>query len=826
VRPRLTIIVGPFLSEPFAKGLRSLLAATGEFDVIGVDDLRVLADAEIGGPSILIMEGTDPAACHTYLDLPAIRSVVLFDPVGARAFVGVDNPTWRELADVVRSVAREVWANRSGAGNERVRFVDPRQLPPTDAVGAVGVRGADSATLAPLARWVELSLGLCLTRRFGNDRPGVPGWSVAPAEAFELLGLESPPVSGEDLTDQLAVADEALIASRHSLPPGVAALADVFALSDLELRVLCLVLAPEIDGRYATVIGVLQDDLTRRRPGLTLLAELMSLTDVGTWDLRRAVNASDSVVSKGLIRSTGPEALPVDVGLEPSPAVVAHLLASSLERAAADVGASLRSELPDGEPALSAEERDLARQLELSLVQGRAAIHLVGGDRSKWWFSRLAAAIGVPLVVGDLETVGGASAAAAVVDWTVLSRISRRGLLVLGLDALDGGERQRAADRLLEPANSWGLIATDAELSTDGPRLPGLVLRAPAVAAVQRAEWWSRAASAAGIDLDAGDTERLAATVTIDPQHIDQSVALAARQAAVGARGSTVELVQRAARDLVPTPLPPGARRIEPTYGWDDIVLPDQTRQLLHAITTHVLRAGRVLEEWGFASRVPYGHGVGALFSGPSGTGKTMAARVIARDLGVDLLQVDLSKTVSKYIGETEKNLERIFEAAESSGAVLLFDEADALFGKRTEIKDAHDRHANVEVAYLLQRMESFGGLAVLTTNLKQNIDSAFVRRLRFVVDFPLPSAAQRRLIWHKAFPQGAPLAADVDVSFLASRLAIPGGSIQSIALHAAFLAATDDGDISAAHLVTAARRELLKIGMLTAERGLDDLAG
>jgi SpoVK/Ycf46/Vps4 family AAA+-type ATPase len=351
------------------------------------------------------------------------------------------------------------------------------------------------------------------------------------------------------------------------------------------------------------------------------------------------------------------------------------------------------------------------------------------------------------------------------------------------------------------------------------------VLRAPTIAAAQRAGWWSRAAGAAGVELDARDLERLAATVTIAPQHIKPSMTLAARHMATGASGSTVELVQRAARDLVPTPLPPGVRRIEPTYGWDDIVLTDQSKQLLRTISVHVLHAGRVLEEWGFATRVPYGQGVAALFCGLSGTGKTMAAQIIARDLGVELVQVDLSKTVSKYIGETEKNLDAAFDAAERVGAVLLFDEADAVFGKRTEISDAHDRYANVEVAYLLQRMESFRGLAVLTTNMKQNIDDAFVRRLRFVVEFALPDAAERLRIWRKAFPPEAPVAPGVDVAVLARRLPIAGGSIQNIALHAAFLAASSGGPIGALHVLDATRRELLKIGMFTAARSLDDLA-
>lgn len=270
--------------------------------------------------------------------------------------------------------------------------------------------------------------------------------------------------------------------------------------------------------------------------------------------------------------------------------------------------------------------------------------------------------------------------------------------------------------------------------------------------------------------------------------------------------------------------LPPGVRRIEPVYGWRDIVVGDENRALLESISQHVLYEGRVMEEWGFSTRVTYGRGVSALFSGPSGTGKTMAAQIIAKDLGVDLLQVDLSKTVSKYIGDTEKNLDRVFEAAECNGSVLLFDEADAIFGRRTEIKDAHDRHANVEVAYLLQRLEEFRGLTILTTNMKRNIDDAFARRLRFVIDFALPTAAERVRIWRQAFPEGVLADGDPDIATVASRLPIAGGSIQNIALHAAFLAAPDGGPIGIEHVFAAIRRELLKMGMRSAVSGLDDL--
>jgi hypothetical protein len=252
------------------------------------------------------------------------------------------------------------------------------------------------------------------------------------------------------------------------------------------------------------------------------------------------------------------------------------------------------------------------------------------------------------------------------------------------------------------------------------------------------------------------------------------------------------------------------AQRLLPSASWDDLVLPDEQRAILLQIVGHVRHRHRVYETWGFARRGGRGLGIGALFAGVSGTGKTMAAEVIADALHLDLYRIDLSQVVSKYIGETEKNLRRIFDAAETSGAVLLFDEADALFGKRTEVRDSHDRYANIEVSYLLQRMESYRGLAILTTNLKSALDTAFVRRLRFVVQFPFPDAGQRREIWRRIFPGDTPTEA-LDHDKLA-QLGVPGGNIRNIALNAAFLAADGGQPVTMAHLVAAAKSELAKM--------------
>lgn len=252
------------------------------------------------------------------------------------------------------------------------------------------------------------------------------------------------------------------------------------------------------------------------------------------------------------------------------------------------------------------------------------------------------------------------------------------------------------------------------------------------------------------------------------------------------------------------------AQRIEPAAGWNDLVLPEQQKTILKEIVAHVKNRNVVYNYWGFAAKGLRGLGISALFAGESGTGKTMASEVLANELHLDLYRIDLSKVVNKYIGETEKNLKKIFDAAEKGGAILLFDEADALFGKRSDIKDSHDRYANIEVSYLLQRMESYRGLAILTTNMKTALDKAFLRRIRFIIQFPFPDAMQRAEIWSKIFPSATPKKA-LDIEKL-SRLTVTGGNIRNIAMNAAFLAANEESPVEMHHILKAAKTEYTKI--------------
>ena len=333
----------------------------------------------------------------------------------------------------------------------------------------------------------------------------------------------------------------------------------------------------------------------------------------------------------------------------------------------------------------------------------------------------------------------------------------------------------------------------------------------PLPSANEQVELWRHALGTALPALES-EAETLVSHFSLDAGRIQAAIAEVATEPAPSAAA-----LWEASRSQSRPRLEGLAQRIEPAAAWDDLVLPDKQKKLLAQIAVHVRQRSKVLNAWGFATKNGRGLGVSALFSGPSGTGKTMAGEALANELKLDLYRIDLSQVISKYIGETEKNLRRVFDAADEGAAILLFDEADALFGKRSEVKDSHDRYANIEVSYLLQRMETYRGLAILTTNRKDALDAAFMRRIRFAVEFPFPEAAQRAQIWQKAFPQQTPTEG-LRIDRLA-RLSAAGGNIQNIAMGAAFLAADAGEPVRMSHLLLAAQTEFTKI-----ERPLTEL--
>jgi hypothetical protein len=379
--------------------------------------------------------------------------------------------------------------------------------------------------------------------------------------------------------------------------------------------------------------------------------------------------------------------------------------------------------------------------------------------------------------------------------------------LYLDCDDMDADPGQEAVLRRWIEMADYPLIVSSRERRHIGLR-QATSFDVDKPTAVEQRQLWQAALGPAALQLN-GRVEALVSQFSLDSRTIHLIAAEALQRQAMTPDQLGQALWQACSSHARPR-LGELAQRIQPMSHWDDLVLPEAQFQILHDIARQIRQRLKVYETWGFAGKSTRGLGISALFAGGSGTGKTMAAEVIANELGLDLYRVDLSQVVSKYIGETEKNLGRIFDAAEESSAILLFDEADALFGKRSEVKDSHDRYANVEISYLLQRMEAYRGLAILTTNMKEALDQAFLRRIRFVVQFPFPDAIQRAEIWRRIFPEQTPTES-LDPYRLA-RLSITGGNIRNIALCAAFLAADSNEPVRMEHLLRAVRAEFAKL--------------
>ena len=400
----------------------------------------------------------------------------------------------------------------------------------------------------------------------------------------------------------------------------------------------------------------------------------------------------------------------------------------------------------------------------------------------------------------------------SVAEREAFARLWERESLLLGSALLlEAGDQEMppAAVALIEALNSVLLVSVPESLNLRNRSAYRVEVQKPS--AVEQRSLWIDFLGPAASQIN-GELERLVSQFSLGSDAIFDASELASQSVSFEGEKDffPAGALWDACRMLARPRLDDLAQRIVPAATWSDLVLPEIQARGLREISTHVRQRAKVHGDWGFAAKGERGLGISALFAGASGTGKTMAAEVLANDLRLDLYRIDLSQVVSKYIGETEKNLRRVFDAAEDGGAVLLFDEADALFGKRSEVKDSHDRYANIEVSYLLQRMEAYRGLAILTTNLKAAVDTAFLRRLRFVIEFPFPDATHRAEIWRRIFPAETPVK-DLDLSRLA-RLSIPGGNIRNIALHAAFLAADAGGAVTMAHLARAARSEYTKL--------------
>ena len=448
---------------------------------------------------------------------------------------------------------------------------------------------------------------------------------------------------------------------------------------------------------------------------------------------------------------------------------------------------------------LAPAQRAAAAHAAAALAEHRCPLVQICGGAGE---TRLVAASVAQSAGGQAAVMTAANVPASPAEREVAARLLEREmifsnlLLVLDLHGADGGEIARAL-HLAACLDGSLLVMADEQVAVE--RF-SVVCEVPHASGSEQCDLW-RAALGERAAAFNGSLESVVRQFDFDAARIAQT---AARVDSANP-DALWNLCRAAARPRLETLAP----RIDCRAGWDDLVLPEAQIALLHELSAQAAHRHTVHEEWGFAARGARGLGLTALFAGPSGTGKSLAAEVIAAELKLDLYRIDLSATVSKWIGETEKNLARIFDAAESGGSILFFDEADALFGRRSEVKDARDRYANIEVSYLLQRMENYRGLAILTTNQRHSLDSAFLRRLRFVVTFPLPDAAQRAAMWKRAFPAATPV--DGLQPEKLARLSVTGGAIRNIALNAAFSAAAAQQPVRMSHLLAAARSEAAK---------------
>jgi hypothetical protein len=579
--------------------------------------------------------------------------------------------------------------------------------------------------------------------------------------------------------------------------------ARLLGLDALETAVLGLCAAPELDPRVLKVFGFIHDDVTRKLPSPRAITDLLAVDETSPADVVACFAADRPLRRQGAIELIDPEEQRpfLDRSIRVAEPLVSFLLGTPVHARRAD--GRLRR--------LDASAHGLGRAAAVARLRAilqepsRLPVLVSGPDAP----ALLAAALGRGLVLADVADLGDAALAAQA---RLACALEGRELAFDRLEELtpEGRARVRA---LLEAGGERVLVCSASPVA--GALLgdvAALEVTAPPPSLAERREAWAALSGPA-------DSDEVAAKFRLSTTQIAEAAEIARVEGR--ARGRNVpdgDDLAFGARQASSSRLGELAVRLAPSYTWDDLVLAEPQLKLIHSISAYLRHRDRVLSEWGYERTVARSQGLKVLFAGESGTGKTMAAQVLAHDLGLELFRVDLATVVSKWIGETEKNLDRIFDAAEGSNAILFFDEADALFGKRSEVSDSHDRYANVEVSYLLQKMEGYPGAVILATNFKQNLDTAFQRRLDFAIDFPFPEPEDRKRIWRLVLPAEAPLADDVDLDFLATQFKLSGGAIRNCSLAAAFEAADAGEPIGMPQLVRAVAIEYGKQGRLTLE--------
>ncbi len=625
-------------------------------------------------------------------------------------------------------------------------------------------------------------------------------------------------------------------------------LVQVFGLNDFEREALLLALAPELHLKYERIYAYLQDNVTKKRPTVDLLLTLLCFSFEEKMSQRSRFCHSAPLLASQLLQ------LFDEPGLTHSPllakwvkvddGIVDFLLGEDAVDARLAAVASwvypktTVKSLPL-EQSLQAKLSILGTSLQDRLKSGSDAlfVYFSGpyGAGKRLAAEALAHEAGLDMLAVDLRQLVASELDPADTMTVFLRQARLRDAITFWADAdalLARTERAQEWKNAVfsKMRSSRGVFifsdgaATPSQFMAEG--VPFIGVSFPRPPYKLRKELWEKHLRQEGTELKPAELASLAGRFRLTDGQIRDIVATAKANwlenregAGIPAEGLLDACRAHSRHRLVNLALKVSSRR-----SWGDIVLPQDQMDILREICHYVKHQPVVLDDWGFGKKLVLNKGLSVLFAGPSGTGKTMAAEILAGELGLDLYRIDLATVVSKYIGETEKNLDRIFREAEHSNAILFFDEADAIFGKRSEVRDSHDRYANIEISYLLQKMEAYDGIAILATNLRKNLDEAFLRRLNFTVDFPMPEEEDRLKIWQLCFPDDAPMGDDVDLKSLAREFKIPGGNIKNIAVTSAFHAAENGGRISMANLMHATKREFQKMGKLIVESDFERL--
>ena len=659
---------------------------------------------------------------------------------------------------------------------------------------------------------------------------GMPQWLVSKA------GVHADPSAQMEQIENL-IQERKQQSMRERIELRLERLRELFELTPFDIDVLLVCMAVELDLRYEKLYGYLQDDVTKKKPSVELLLNLLAPSLGLNVKARQRFSAEAPLLRFHLVdliedSSHIPASL-LSRFAKVDDRIVQYLLDGKdmderirafVERVDCDYGLE---RLPVDDEL----KKGLMRLAMSTCTPQNVVIHLKGPSVT----DKQGAAEAVchhrnqRLLVADLEHLTIEAEAGFARNLVFIyreARLERGAVFWKGVESLEGEQRRAMLSAFVRGLkHACPMVFLDGEITAEAARaFKGITyFTVPLIrpSFIQRAEIWRTALAEFDSDLGANDIAELSVKFKFSRSQIRSAAATASNLALLREQDEqriTVRDLYEACRTHSNQKLSSLAHKIPLKYRWDDIVLPEDRTEQLREICNHVKYRDRVYTEWGFDRKLAMGKGLCILFAGPSGTGKTMSADIIAGELGLDLYKIDLSNVVSKYIGETEKNLSRIFDEAETSNAILFFDEADALFGKRSEVKDSHDRYANIETGYLLQRMEEHEGIVILASNFRKNMDEAFTRRLHFTVEFPFPKEEDRLRIWEHVWPEAVPREPGLDLKFLARRFQITGGNIRNIALSAAFLAADDNGVVGMRHLVRATQREYQKMGKLVSE--------